>query len=240
MKKTYLFIAALLALAAGAAFGSQPMMGPLQPGGSPWWGLTGNWWDFAPPQASRPLTIDQAAESVQRYLERFWGPDFKLSEVMEFDNHFYAEVTEKSTGLHAFELLVNRWTGTAVPEPGPNIRWNRKYGEEREGAMGAWVMGGPGWRWDDWRGYGTERAASRPMPVTVQQAREFAQEFLDQRLPGSTVAEGTDTFYGYYTLRVLRDGKMYGMLGVNGYTGWVWYHEWHGRFVQAKEVKGSE
>jgi hypothetical protein len=239
MKKTCISIAALLALAAGAVFGSQAMLGPLPPGGTPWWGLTGYWWDFESPQASQPLTIDQAVQSVQRYLEHSWGSAFRLTKVVEFDNHFYAEVAEKSTGIAALELLVNRWTGTVVPEPGPNIRWNTKYGQAREGLMGAWLMGGPGWRWDEWRGYGTEPAAGA-MPVTVRKAREFAQEFLDERLPGTTVGEGADTFYGYYTLNVLKDGKLYGMLGVNGHSGSVWYHEWHGRFVQARELEGTE
>jgi hypothetical protein len=239
MKKTWMLIAALLVLAGGAAFGSQLMMGALPPGGTPWWGLTGYWWDLEPAHASQPLTIDQAVQSVQRYLQSSWGPDFVAAEVVEFDNHFYARVAEKSTGLNAFELLVNRWTGVVVPEPGPNVRWNTKYGSAREGLMGAWLMSGPGWRRDDWQGLQSEPAAGAPMPVTVQRAREYAQEFLDQRLPGTTVAEAAETFYGYYTLNVLKDGKMYGMLGVNGYTGSVWYHEWDGGFVQARELENA-
>jgi hypothetical protein len=50
-------------------------------------------------------------------------------------------------------------------------------------------------------------------------------------LPGTTVADEADAFYGYYTLHVLRDGKTIGMLSVNGFTGTVWYHTWHGNFV---------
>jgi len=213
-------------------------MGPLPPGGAPWWGLTGYWWDLEPGQAAKPLTIDQAGQSVQRYLQKSWGSDFTLAEVVEFDNHFYARVAEKSTGTAAFELLVNRWSGVVVPEPGPNIRWNTRYGSAREGLMGAWLMGGPGWRWDSWQGYRSEPAAA-PMPVTIRKAREYAQEFLDQRLPGTSVGEGASAFYGYYTLSVLKDGKMFGMLGVNGYTGSVWYHEWHGRFVQARDLESA-
>jgi hypothetical protein len=26
------------------------------------------------------------------------------------------------------------------------------------------------------------------------------------------------------------------MLSVNGYTGQVWYHTWHGSFIQEKQV----
>jgi hypothetical protein len=49
--------------------------------------------------------------------------------------------------------------------------------------------------------------------------------------PGTAADEEADAFYGYYTLHVLTDGKMTGVLSVNGYTGQVWYHTWHGAFV---------
>jgi len=47
--------------------------------------------------------------------------------------------------------------------------------------------------------------------------------------------EEADRFYGYYTLHVLNDRQIYGMLSVNGYTGQVWYHSWHGPFLGMKE-----
>jgi hypothetical protein len=72
--------------------------------------------------------------------------------------------------------------------------------------------------------------------VTPAQARQNAQQYLDAYLPGTKVAEDADAFYGYYTIHVLRDGKEIGMLSVNGYTGAVWYHTWHGTFVQTKAL----
>lgn len=196
----------------------------------------GGWWDYQPPRATKALEMDQAAEAVQRYLRDFWSADLELAEIMEFDNHFYAEVEERSTDTHAFELLVNRWTGAIVPEPGPNMMWNTKYGHMGAGMMGGGMMGGPGWGWGGGRGYRSWSDVNREMTVTPPQARQYAQEFLDARLPGTTAEESVDTFYGYYTIHVMKDGKVYGMLGVNGYTGWVWYHEWHGTFVQMKEL----
>ena len=236
MKKSSIALLAVLALAAGTAFG-QGMMGPRSPGGFSGWGMMGGWWDYAPPGATKAISIDQAAKSVQNYLKDFWGSDLKLTEIMEFDNQFYAEVEEQSTGIHAFELLVNKWTGSIIPEPGPNMMWNTKYGHMGSGMMGGGMMGGPGWGWGGRRGYRAWPDANKEMPVQVQKARQLAQEFLDARLPGTKVEEGTDTFYGYYTIHVMKDGKVYGMLGVNGYTGWVWYHEWHGSFVQMKEIE---
>jgi len=35
----------------------------------------------------------------------------------------------------------------------------------------------------------------------------------------------------------LKDGKIYGMLSVNGYTGDVWYHSWHGYFIQEQDFE---
>ena len=44
--------------------------------------------------------------------------------------------------------------------------------------------------------------------------------------------------HGYYTVHTLKDGKITGMLSVNGYSGEVWYHSWHGPFIASKEAKG--
>jgi hypothetical protein len=94
------------------------------------------------------------------------------------------------------------------------MMWNTNYEH-----MGAGMMGGPGWGWGGSRGYRTWSDANREMTVTPQEARQYAQEFLDTRLPGTTVEEGLDTFHGYYAIHVMKDGKVYGMLGVDGYTG---------------------
>jgi len=75
-----------------------------------------------------PITIEKAKESVEQYLTSTTNSDLKLSEVIEFDNNFYAGVKEQSTGTYAFELLVNKYTGAVFPEMGPNMMWNTKYG----------------------------------------------------------------------------------------------------------------
>ncbi len=222
---------AFMTLVAGLSFAQ--MMGP-------GWGGYGRgpwWWNRTPPQSPPRLTIDQAAAKVDEYLQEFWNPDLKVAEVWEFDNQFYAEVRESSTGIGAFELLVNKWTGAIVPEPGPNMMWNAKYGHMGYGMMGGGMMGGPGWGWG---GRGRAQAwpvppAEMPLPVTAEQAHQYAQKALDANLPGTTLEKDADVFYGYYTITVLKDGKVYGMLGVNGYNGWVWYHDWHGKFIQMKE-----
>jgi hypothetical protein len=82
---------------------------------------------------------------------------------------------------------------------------------------------------------GTSRGtATADMPVSAQNASQYAREWLDLNNPGAKV-EDPDTFYGYYTIDVSKDGSTYGMLSVNGYTGSVWYHTWHGKFMGTVE-----
>ena len=189
-------------------------------------GMMGGAWDYIPPGDVKPLTIDEAAEQVERYLETRGNPELELAEVMEFSNHFYAEVEDVSTGIHAFELLVNRHTGQIFPEPGPNMMWNLKYGH-----MGGGMMGGRNYRRQD---------PAAPAKVKPEQAIKNAQRYLDALYPGVKADPKVDRLYGYYTIHTMKDGKVYGMLGVNGYTGDVWYHVWHGRFVGMKDMEERE
>lgn len=42
---------------------------------------------------------------------------------------------------------------------------------------------------------------------------------------------------GYYEFMVQKDGKDYAELDVNGYTGRVWYENWHGPILNTTEVR---
>ena len=72
--------------------------------------------------------------------------------------------------------------------------------------------------------------ATAPLTVTPEQAVAQAQKYLDHFGAGLKAGQA-EPFYGYYTLHTERDGKVTGMLSVNGYTGAVWLHNWHGDFV---------
>lgn len=199
-------------------------MGPgmMGRGGSP--GMMGGGWQTYRSYSNSgtsPLTIDQAAEAVRRYLNAY-GNKLVLNEVMNFTLNYYAEVEEKDTGIHAMELLIDKYAGQVYPEMGPNMMWNTRYG-----MMGGGMMGG---------GYYPGNAPTTNMPIPSEQAESLAQQYLDRNMPGVTVAEA-DTFYGYYTLHILRNGRIEGMLSVNGYTGAIWYHNWHGSFIEVKEFK---
>ncbi len=171
------------------------------------------------PRNLSSLSLDDAVEAAERYLAAYGNPDLALTEVMEFSNHFYAEVAEQSTGMHAFEILIDRYTGYVYPEPGPNMMWNTKYGH----------MGGMMGRW--------RRPLSGAPTVSADQAQEIAQQWLDQYLPGTSIVGEADAFYGYYTIHVMKGEQIYGMLSVHGYTGEVWYHTWHGDFVNMIELE---
>ncbi len=124
-------------------------------------------------------------------------------------------LSPRSTGSGAFEVLVDRYTGWVHPEPGPNMVWNTQYGFMGSGG----VAGSPS--------------------LTAREALGRAQAYLDRWLPGAT-AEGVIEFPGYYTIDVARDGRTFGMLSVNAYTGRVWAHTWHGRFIAETEAEDLE
>ena len=233
-------------------YGGWGMMGPGMMGGryrADTWGYSNN---------NTPLTLDQAVEAANEYLAVYGNPDpstparcalpgqagsgqvLALTEVMEFTENFFAEVEEQSSGIHAFELLIDRYTGIVYPEPGPNMMWNTKYGHmggsrmtlapgahlPRAQVPGSAGVGG----WGGWQTGG-------PTSVTPEKALELAQEWLDQYLPGTSAAEKADAFYGYYTIHTLKEGQVAGMLSVNSSTGEVWYHTWHGDFITMKELE---
>lgn len=161
------------------------------------------------------LSIDQATSIAQDFLDRQNNADLIIDELMEFDYNFYVDIAEKSSGIHAFEALIDPYTGDMYPEPGPNMMWNTKYG----------MMSGMIW------GFSSPAAA---MTVSEEQANFLAQQFIDSYVAGGEAGEA-ERFYGYYTFDFTLNDDTYGMLSVNGYTGQVWYHSWHGAFRQVKD-----
>jgi hypothetical protein len=173
---------------------------------------------YTNPTYGTQLNITSAVTIAKNYAASTGNTNLAVDEVEEYTNNFYVLVKEKDTGLGAFELLIDKYTGAVSPEMGPNMMWNTKYGMMNSGMMGS-ITGTP----------------TTAMPVTVEQAKANAQQFLNANYPGTAVGD-VDTFYGYYHVDVLQAGNIFGMLSVNGYTGQVWYHAWHGSFIQAVEL----
>ncbi len=174
------------------------------------------------------ITLDQAITTAQSYVASFNNTDLKLVEVEEYAWNFYGVVQEKSTGTNAFQIIMDKYSGAAYPEIGPNMLWNTKYSPMAFMTLAPHASAGVG---------GWFNQASGKMTITLEQARANAAQYLKTNLPSATIEDtGGDTFYGYYNFDVLQNSKTYGMLSVNGYTGAVWYHTWHGDFVAAKQL----
>jgi hypothetical protein len=168
-----------------------------------------------------PLTVQQARDAAQTYVQASGLQGLELGEVMIFDHNAYVVVKETSTGMGAFELLVDPVSQLAYPERGPNMMWNLKYGALNHAGM-----------------LGLSSANTAPadvasdMAVSPDQAVQDAQAFLDKAQPGAAASRDPVKFYGYYTLDFTRNGAIAGMLSVNGQTGQVFLHTWHGDFVE--------
>jgi hypothetical protein len=167
------------------------------------------------------LSINQARQNVQRYLDRIGSKNFAIDEIIEFQRNFYAVVKDASTGHGAFELLVNKATGAVFLEYGPAMMWNTQYGMMNQGT-------------GSMMGY---QQPTGPMTVSTAKAEQVARQWLAQHRPGATT-ETPDQFPGYYTIHFLQNGKISGMLSVNDYTGQVWYHNWHGDAIRVLKVTG--
>ena len=199
-------------------------------------GMMGNYGSTNPSAA--PLTVDQAFQAATTYLAALNNSDLKIAEVMVFDNNAYVRVVEQSTGIGAIELLVNPSTLAVTPEPGPNMMWNLKYGGMNHMGMisgGYGTMNGGNRMMGNSLSISTPAAVSSTMSVTSALALQAAQTYLNTALPGTQTAADADPFYGYYTIDILRDGNIIGMLSVNGYNSQVFLHTWHGTFISTQD-----
>ena len=163
--------------------------------------------------AAGAIDISGAEKAVEQYLEDLDDDNLEIAELMEFEMNYYAIVRERDTGMGAMELLVDKSTGVVGPEMGPNMMWNARYGMHRGSAI-------------------TDQA-NADHAVSEEQALGIAQRWLDENRPGVNAEQHVDPFYGYYTIHTMKGDEIEGMLSVNGTTGQVWYHTWHGVFVQS-------
>jgi hypothetical protein len=161
------------------------------------------------------LSFEEVEDITHEYLVRNNLPDLEIAEIMEFSKNFYIEIYEPDTGIGAMELLVDKSSGAIFPEYGPNMMWNQKYGMHSQIPISQNDI---------------------DMDITEDEATDLAERYLAKSNISETVGDEVEKFYGYYTIHTLtEDGGIAGMLSVNGYTGDVWYHRWHGIFIDMTE-----
>ena len=158
------------------------------------------------------LTIDQVASMAENYVTSI-GSNLAVDEVISFQGNFYVAVVERDSQKAAIEMLMDPQTGNFEPEPGPNMMWNQKYGRMRF--------------------WGNDAVDNS---ISIEKARQLAQQALDGRFPGAIVEPDGYDFYGYYTFDYKVNDVISGMLSINGKNGQVWFHTWHGFFIEEKEV----
>lgn len=219
MKKTIIISVSLLLLLSLGLAACAPYWGPsggggmMGPGGSGGMmggqgGMMGGGSGGYYSGTATALSHEDAEEIAGRYLASINVPDLEIDEFEEYSSNFYVSLVETGTGRGAIEIIIDRYSGNYQPEP-QSMMWNGKYG----------MMGSYQQSW---------------MTVTQQQAMEIARDFLDVAYPG-TEADEIVAYYGYYTIMTELEGEHYGMLSVNGYSGDIWYHTWHGIFISEVE-----
>ena len=185
---------------------------------------------FAP--SSRPISMERAIEILRQWPDAHHVDGLVLDEAEAYTQNFYGQFKEASTGRGAVQVLVDRYTGRPMPEMGPNLMWNAKYGK----AMMKEMMSGMGMMMNNMGMMGIAPATPPASAISEPQAKQSATQFLAGYLPSARLGGG-DAFYGYYHFDVLRGIRQVGMLSVNAQSGQVWYHTWHGEFLEKREIR---
>ena len=239
-----LLIAAASLVGVASAMAAITATGPGMMGGARGHGMMGSAFGGAggggagPSGTATPTVaqLEQIAAKVNSWLASSGFKGFETSEVMAFTNNDYVAVRD-AHGMPAFELLTDLKTTWVMEEP-PSMMWNTKHGMVGDFGthvtpmMGGWTMGGGSW--NSWYARGAGNVPTTSQAVTV------ANNWLRKASPGETVASNAGgsamgKFPGYYSFDTVKDGKTHGMLSVNGSTGAIWYHGWHGTFLAEHE-----
>ncbi|MDR7486079.1 MAG: hypothetical protein QN187_12180 [Armatimonadota bacterium] len=200
--------------------------------------------------AGPALTVDQAVTRARQSLGQYRNPDLVPVEIIECSSVFSVVIREKATGKGAFALLVHRWNGNVAPEMGPPGTWNTKYGPwaggfrgHGPGMMGGGMMGwgyGPGAAgWG--AGPGARPAPGAPIrpavpPLDEARARAALQAWIAQAFPGVGIGKVVE-FPGFFTYRLVRDGKTFALASVNAFGGRVWYAWHYGTVIREQAIQ---
>jgi hypothetical protein len=150
---------------------------------------------------SKPITQDTALRNMQNFSQQY-GSRVEVEDFMVFSGNYYAVLKDLNSSQYIAEVLVDRHSGSAYAEPGPNMMWNTRLGAGR---------------------------AKAEVDYDVDGAEKLAGDFLTGYLPGAKILE-SKAMPGYYTFDFGRQ-EIEGMLSVNAYNGQIWVHTWHGSYL---------
>lgn len=156
---------------------------------------------------SKPITRDEARRNMQSFAQQY-GPEIEIEDLMAFSSNYYGVVKDAKNDQYIAEVVVDRYSGSAYPEPGPNMMWNTRYGAGRAQAEG--------------------------VSYDLAGSKKLAEEFLTGYLPEAQIMESHE-MPGYYTFDFGRQ-EIEGMLSVNAYSGQIWVHTWHGPYLGGMNV----
>lgn len=156
---------------------------------------------------SKPITQDEALRSMQNFSQQY-GSSIEIEDLMVFSGNYYAVLKDMNSSQYIAEILVDRYSGLAYAEPGPNMMWNTQFGGGRERTGGS--------------------------EYDITEAENLAEDFLTDYLPGAQIMESKE-MPGYYTFDFGRQ-EIEGMLSVNAYNGQIWVHTWHGSYLGGMNV----
>ncbi len=167
-------------------------------------------------------------EKVETYISRY-KEELSIGDIFIYeDSEYYFSIVEEDTGRGAMELLANPYTGGIFPEYGPNMMWNLKYGMHTRGGM----MGRFYSRFSNHWVYSDNE-------ISVKEAYDIGNRYVNVNISSEAgVSEEPHEFYGYYTFHIEENGEVLGMLSVNGFTGEVWFHDWHENLLEI--ISGHE
>lgn len=174
------------------------------------------------------LSLEVLKDHVNKYLDNYEAA-LIISDIFIFeDSEYYFSILEEESDMGAMELLVNPYSGTVYPEYGPNMMWNLKYGMHSNGGS----MSGRGMMGFNHFNYDNESFdETTAKEISPEKAYDYGVKYLENNKDDLTLDNVYHEFYGYYTYHVMQNNETMGMLSVHGFTGQVWYHDWHGQLI---------
>lgn len=156
---------------------------------------------------SKPIAQEEALRNMQSFATQY-GSNLTVEDFMAFSSNYYAVMKDTGSNQDIAEVIVDRYSGSTYPEPGPNMMWNTRFGAGRtQGGGNSYDLAG---------------------------AQKLAEDFLTGYLPGAQIQE-SHAMPGYYTFDFGRNDTE-SMLSVNAFSGQIWVHTWHGPYLGGMNV----